>query len=168
MYGRQARELASDELFQATTDEKAADYIRQSRAVRPHGPYRLLGCSVNGDHDNTASVLHQEEGDEVDFLALLDAYQADQRSDQAVPRQTDALTALRRMARDERTDEGTREDVLETLRREGSAPAGPPDRMVPAVVHIVVNNAHLMGYHRHRLYTGDVLFFTAAALRADK
>ncbi|WP_399199403.1 amino acid adenylation domain-containing protein [Streptomyces sp. WAC 06725] len=167
VYGLQARGLARDEPLPATMEEMAADYIRQLRAVRPHGPYRLLGWSVGGVLAHTVAVRLQEAGEEVDFLALLDAYPSDQWRDQAVPKETDALTALLRMAGFERTDELTREDVLETLRREGSALAGLSDRTLSAVVDIVVNNARLMREHRHRVFTGDVLFFTAAAPRAE-
>ncbi|MEU7202334.1 amino acid adenylation domain-containing protein [Streptomyces sp. NPDC045470] len=167
VYGLQARGLARDEPLPATMEEMAADYVRQVRTVRPHGPYRLLGWSVGGVLAHTVAVQLQEAGERVDFLALLDAYPSDQWRDQAVPKETDALTALLRMAGFERTDELTREDVLETLRREGSALAGLSDRTLSAVVDIVVNNARLMREHQHRVFTGDALFFTAAAPRAE-
>nr|WP_234440460.1 non-ribosomal peptide synthetase [Streptomyces rimosus] len=167
VYGLQARGLARDEPLPATMEEMAADYVRQLRTVRPHGPYRLLGWSVGGVLAHTVAVQLQEAGEEVEFLALLDAYPSDQWRDQAVPEEADALTALLRMAGFERTHELTREDVLETLRREGSALAGLSDRTLSAVVDIVVNNARLMREHRHRVFTGDVLFFTAAAPRAE-
>ncbi|MFD7668846.1 amino acid adenylation domain-containing protein [Streptomyces sp. NPDC059788] len=167
VYGLQARGLARDEPLPATMEEMAADYVRQLRTVRPHGPYRLLGWSVGGVLAHTVAVLLQEAGEEVEFLALLDAYPSDQWRDQAVPKETDALTALLRMAGFERTGELTREDVLETLRREGSALAGLSDRTLSAVVDIVVNNARLMREHQHRVFTGDALFFTAAAPRAE-
>ncbi|MFB1048399.1 amino acid adenylation domain-containing protein [Streptomyces chrestomyceticus] len=167
VYGLQARGLARDEPLPATMEEMAADYVRQLRTVRPHGPYRLLGWSVGGVLAHTVAVQLQEAGERVEFLALLDAYPSDQWRDQAVPKETDALTALLRMAGFERTDELTREDVLETLRREGSALAGLADRTLSAVVDIVVNNARLMREHQHRVFTGDALFFTAAAPRAE-
>ncbi|MEV5597439.1 amino acid adenylation domain-containing protein [Streptomyces sp. NPDC052496] len=167
VYGLQARGLAHDAPLPATMDEMAADYVRQLRTVQPHGPYRLLGWSVGGVLAHTVAVQLQEAGERVDFLALLDAYPSDQWRDQAVPKETDALTALLRMAGFERTGELTREDVLETLRREGSALAGLSDRTLSAVVDIVVNNARLMREHQHRVFAGDVLFFTAAAPRAE-
>ncbi|MET9296163.1 amino acid adenylation domain-containing protein [Streptomyces sp. NPDC003077] len=167
VYGLQARGMARDEPLPATMEEMAADYVAQLRTVRPHGPYRLLGWSVGGVLAHTVAVLLQEAGEEVEFLALLDAYPSDQWRDQAVPKETDALTALLRMAGFERTDELTRADVLETLRREGSALAGLSDRTLSAVVDIVVNNARLMREHEHRVFEGDVLFFTAAAPRPE-
>ncbi|NBE56430.1 non-ribosomal peptide synthetase [Streptomyces boluensis] len=167
VYGLQARGLLGEGELPATMEEMAAAYVEELRAVQPHGPYRLLGWSVGGVVAHTVAVLLQEAGERVELLALLDAYPSDQWQDQAVPAEADALTALLRMAGYERTDELTREDVLATLHREGSALAGLSDTTLAAVVDIVVNNAHLMRGHRHRPFDGDLLFFTAAAPRAE-
>ncbi|MCX5202987.1 amino acid adenylation domain-containing protein [Streptomyces sp. NBC_00237] len=168
VYGLQARGLHGDgERLPATMEEMAADYIEAMRTVRPHGPYRLIGWSVGGVLAHTVAVRLQEAGEQVELLALMDAYPSDQWQDSAIPAEADALTALLRMAGYDRTDELTREDVLATLHREGSALAGLPDRTLSAVVDIVVNNARLMRAHRHRPFTGDVLFFTAAAPREE-
>ncbi|MFI5808267.1 amino acid adenylation domain-containing protein [Streptomyces sp. NPDC051561] len=169
LYGLQARGLSGDPAAQlpSTMEEMAAEYIEQMRTVRPHGPYRLLGWSVGGVLAHTVAVQLQEAGEEVELLALLDAYPSDQWRDSAIPAETDALTALLRMAGYDRTDELTREDVLATLHREGSALAGLPDRTLSAVVDIVVNNARLMRAHQHRRFEGDMLFFTAAAPRFE-
>ncbi|MFH8585287.1 amino acid adenylation domain-containing protein [Streptomyces celluloflavus] len=167
VHGLQARGLVHDEPLPATLEEMAADYAGQLRRVQPHGPYRLLGWSVGGVLAHTVAVLLQEAGERVELLAMLDAYPSDQWRDQAVPGETDALTALLRMAGFDRTDELTREDVLGTLQREGSALAGLSERTLSAVVDIVVNNARLMRAHHHRVFDGEVLFFTAAASRAE-
>ncbi|MEU8887881.1 amino acid adenylation domain-containing protein [Streptomyces sp. NPDC048442] len=167
VYGLQARGLHGEGGLPATMEEMAADYIDALRSVRPHGPYRLLGWSVGGVLAHTVAVRLQEAGEQVELLALMDAYPSDQWQDSAIPAEADALTALLRMAGYDRTDELTREDVLATLHREGSALAGLPDRTLSAVVDIVVNNARLMRAHTHRRFEGDVLFFTAAAPRAE-
>ncbi|MFG2227281.1 amino acid adenylation domain-containing protein [Streptomyces sp. NPDC048644] len=167
VHGLQARGLARDEELPATMEEMAADYVAQIRRVQPEGPYRLLGWSVGGVLAHTVAVLLQEAGARVELLALLDAYPSDQWRDQAVPDETDALTALLRMAGFERGGELTRADVLATLQREGSALAGLSERTLSAVVDIVINNARLMRAHDHRVFDGDVLFFTAAAPRAE-
>ncbi|MDI3419360.1 amino acid adenylation domain-containing protein [Streptomyces luteolus] len=170
VYGLQARGLLGLEAgaeLPASMEEMAADYVIRLRSVQPHGPYRLLGWSVGGVLAHTVAVLLREAGEEVELLSLLDAYPSDQWQDQAVPAEADALTALLRMAGYERTDELTRDDVLATLHREGSALAGLSDTTLGAVVEIVINNAHLMRAHRHRRFDGDVLFFTAAAPRPE-
>ncbi|MFF0739962.1 amino acid adenylation domain-containing protein [Streptomyces sp. NPDC004111] len=169
LYGLQARGLPGEEgtVLPATMEEMAAEYIEAMRTVRPHGPYRLLGWSVGGVLAHTVAVRLREAGEDVELLAMLDAYPSDQWRDSAIPAEADALTALLRMAGYDRTDELTREDVLATLHREGSALAGLPDRTLSAVVDIVVNNARLMRAHEHRAFDGDVLFFTAAAPRPE-
>ncbi|MEV0275791.1 amino acid adenylation domain-containing protein [Streptomyces sp. NPDC050610] len=172
VYGLQARGLTPGtavERLPSTMDEMAEDYLARIREVRPHGPYRLLGWSVGGVIAHTVAVRLQEEGEEVELLAMLDAYPSDQWRGRAGPKEADALGALLRMAGFEFDASGTltREQVTTTLRTEGSALASLSDYTLTAVVDIVVNNATLMREHRHRVFDGDVLFFTATAPRAE-
>ncbi|MEV6782467.1 thioesterase domain-containing protein [Streptomyces sp. NPDC051098] len=146
----------------------AADYAAQIRSVRPHGPYRLLGWSVGGVIAHTVAVHLQRAGEQVDLLALMDAYPSDQWRELAGPTEADALNALLRMAGYEGgTGALTRDQVLATLRNEGSALAALPERVLTAVLGVVTNNARLMRTHRHQVYEGDLLFFTAAAPRPE-
>ncbi|MEU0303819.1 amino acid adenylation domain-containing protein [Streptomyces sp. NPDC006175] len=167
VYGIQARGLTGDEPLPRTLLEEASDYLRHIRAVQEHGPYRLLGWSVGGVLAHTVAVLLQEAGEEVELLALLDSFPAEQWRERPAPEEGDALTAVLRMAGFERTHEQDREDVLATLRRAGSPLAGIGDRALSRIVDIVPNHARMMREHRHRGYAGDLLFFTAAAPRAE-
>ncbi|MGW0940455.1 amino acid adenylation domain-containing protein [Streptomyces sp. NPDC002666] len=167
VYGIQARGLVREEPLPRTLEEEAADYVRRIREVQGHGPYRLLGWSVGGVLAHTVAVLLQECGEEVELLALLDAFPAEQWRERPAPEEGDALTAVLRMAGFERTGERTREDVLATLRRAGSPLAGLTDRTLSKIVDIVPNHARMMREHVHRGYEGDLLFFTAAAPRAE-
>ncbi|MEV8230337.1 amino acid adenylation domain-containing protein [Streptomyces sp. NPDC079167] len=167
VYGIQARGLTGDEPLPRTLLEEASDYLRHIRAVQEHGPYRLLGWSVGGVLAHTVAVLLQEAGEEVELLALLDSFPAEQWRERPAPEEGDALTAVLRMAGFERTHEQDREDVLATLRRAGSPLAGIGDRALSRIVDIVPNHARMMREHRHRCYAGDLLFFTAAAPRAE-
>ncbi|MYR46487.1 non-ribosomal peptide synthetase [Streptomyces sp. SID5910] len=167
MYGLQARGFTGDEALPRTLQEEAEDYARQIRRVQPHGPYRLVGWSVGGVLAHTVAVLLQEAGEEVGLLALLDAFPSEQWRERPAPEEGDALTAVLRMAGFDRTGERTREDVLATLRRAGSPLAGLTDRTLSRIVDIVPNHARMMREHEHRPYDGDVLFFTAAAPRAE-
>ncbi|WP_307841422.1 alpha/beta fold hydrolase [Streptomyces endocoffeicus] len=74
VYGLQARGLAGTETPHATVEEIAADYLRQIRTVRPHGPYHLLGWSFGGIVAHAIATRLQEEGEEVALLAVLDTY----------------------------------------------------------------------------------------------
>ncbi|MGW8063103.1 amino acid adenylation domain-containing protein [Streptomyces ziwulingensis] len=167
VYGLQARGLTGDEALPRTLREEAEDYAERIREVQPHGPYRLLGWSVGGVLAHTVAVLLQEAGEEVELLALLDAFPSEQWRERPAPEEGDALTAVLRMAGFDRTGERTREDVLTTLRRAGSPLAGLTDRTLSRIVDIVPNHARMMREHEHRPYDGDVLFFTAAAPRAE-
>ncbi|MFK0117702.1 amino acid adenylation domain-containing protein [Streptomyces sp. NPDC090994] len=167
VYGLQARGLTGDEELPRTLQEEAEDYAAQIRRVQPHGPYRLVGWSVGGVLAHTVAVLLQEAGERVDLLALLDAFPAEQWRERPAPEEGDALTAVLRMAGFDRTGERTREDVLATLRAAGSPLAGLTDRTLSRIVDIVPNHARMMREHEHRVYDGDMVFFTAAAPRAE-
>ncbi|WP_156207216.1 non-ribosomal peptide synthetase [Streptomyces lycii] len=167
VYGLQARNLAVPEDMPGTMEEMADDYLAQLRKVQPHGPYRLLGWSVGGVVAHTVAVRLQEAGERVDLLALLDAYPSDQWRDLPIPAEADALGALLRMAGFEPRGDTDREQVLNFLHEEGSALANLPEHTLNSVVDIVVNNARLMRTHRHRVFDGDLVFFTAAAPRAE-
>ncbi|MEK8174903.1 thioesterase domain-containing protein [Streptomyces sp. M19] len=108
VYGLQARGLTSDEPLPRTLWEQAADYAERIREVSPHGPYRLLGWSVGGILAHSVAVLLQEAGAEVELLALLDAFPAEQWRERPAPEEGDALTAVLRMAGFERAEERTR------------------------------------------------------------
>ncbi|MFF7095663.1 amino acid adenylation domain-containing protein [Streptomyces rubradiris] len=167
VYGLQARGLAGDEELPRTLQEEAEDYAARIREIQPHGPYRLVGWSVGGVLAHTVAVLLQEAGERVELLALLDAFPSEQWRGRPAPEEGDALTAVLRMAGFDRTTERTREDVLATLRAASSPLAGLGDRTLSRIVDIVPNHARMMREHEHRVYDGDVLFFTAAAPRAE-
>ena len=167
VFGVQARGLVHDEPLPRTLQEEAADYATRILEVQPHGPYRLLGWSVGGVLAHTVAVLLQDADHEVELLALLDAFPAEQWRDRPAPEEGDALTAVLRMAGFDRTGERTRDDVLATLRRAGSPLAGLTDHTLTQIVDIVPNHARMMREHQHRLYDGELLFFTAAAPRAE-
>ncbi|MFC4908161.1 amino acid adenylation domain-containing protein [Actinomadura gamaensis] len=167
VHGIQARGLGQDEPLPRTLDEEAADYAERVREVQPHGPYRLLGWSVGGVLAHAVAVRLQDAGERVELLALLDAFPAEQWRGRPAPEEGDALTAVLRMAGFDRTNERTRDDVLATLRRAGSPLAGLSDGTLSRIMDIVPNHARLMREHTHRVYAGDLLFFTAAAPRRE-
>ncbi|MEU6846453.1 amino acid adenylation domain-containing protein [Streptomyces sp. NPDC046716] len=167
VYGIQARGLTSDAPLPPTLWDQAADYADEIRTIRPHGPYRLLGWSVGGILAHSVAVLLQEAGEEVELLALLDAFPAEQWRERPAPEEGDALTAVLRMAGFERGAERTRADVLATLRKAGSPLAGLTDGTLSRIVDIVPHHARMMREHTHRRYDGDVLFVTAAAPRPE-
>ncbi|CAL9338358.1 Dimodular nonribosomal peptide synthase [Streptomyces sp. enrichment culture] len=74
LYGLQAAGLGDDDPLPESIEEMAADYVARVRAVQPEGPYRLLGWSLGGRIAHAMAVLLESAGQEVELLALLDAY----------------------------------------------------------------------------------------------
>ncbi|MFC5665425.1 amino acid adenylation domain-containing protein [Kitasatospora misakiensis] len=74
VYGLQARGLRGGS--PAAVTEIAADYVREIRAVRPEGPYHLLGWSFGAVVAQEMAVQLQAAGQEVALLALLDGLPA--------------------------------------------------------------------------------------------
>ncbi|MDG9705833.1 amino acid adenylation domain-containing protein, partial [Streptomyces sp. DH37] len=74
LYGLQAAGLDDDGPLPESLEEMAADYVARVRAVQPEGPYRLLGWSLGGRIAHAMAVLLESAGQEVELLALLDAY----------------------------------------------------------------------------------------------
>jgi thioesterase domain-containing protein len=73
VYGVQA-DLAGDGPRPVTAGEVADQYLREVRAVQPHGPYRLLGWSYGGRIAHTMATRLQRDGEEVELLVLLDSH----------------------------------------------------------------------------------------------
>ncbi|MFJ2766424.1 amino acid adenylation domain-containing protein [Streptomyces sp. NPDC087300] len=72
LYGLQARALTEEDGLPGTLEELAAEYVDAVRAVRPAGPYRLLGWSFGARAAQAMAVKLREQGEEVEFLGLLD------------------------------------------------------------------------------------------------
>jgi amino acid adenylation domain-containing protein len=76
VHGLQARGFSETGAVPADFDDLVTDYLAEIRAVQPHGPYALLGWSLGGTLAHALAVRLQEEGEEVEFLAVLDGFPA--------------------------------------------------------------------------------------------
>lgn len=152
-------------------DAMADDYVAALRASGDPGPYHLLGWSVGGVIAHAMAVRLRALGAEVASLTLLDAYPGDQWRGLAAPTEQGALRALLYMAgRGDAWDPDAPPDraaAVELLRRGGSALGALHPRTLDALIEVVITNARLMREHRHAVYDGDALFFTAAAPREE-
>ncbi|MEV7791266.1 amino acid adenylation domain-containing protein [Streptomyces sp. NPDC087512] len=74
LHGLQAVGLDGDEPLPASMEEMADDYVTRIRTVQPEGPYRLLGWSLGGRIAHAMAERLEAAGQEVELLALLDAY----------------------------------------------------------------------------------------------
>ncbi len=75
VYGLQARGLKDDASpLPDSIDAMAEDYLREIRAIRPHGPYRLMGWSLGGLVAQSVAAKLEAAGEKVEGLFLLDSF----------------------------------------------------------------------------------------------
>ncbi|MEV0333442.1 amino acid adenylation domain-containing protein [Nocardia sp. NPDC050717] len=77
IYGLQAPDLSGREPSARSIEEFARRYVREIRAVQPHGPYHLLGWSFGGLIAQAMAVELAAAGERVGVVALLDTDTAD-------------------------------------------------------------------------------------------
>ncbi|WP_190078552.1 condensation domain-containing protein, partial [Streptomyces daghestanicus] len=155
VYGVQARGLAGPEPLPKTIDEMAADYIEQIRGVQPHGPYRLLGWSLGGVVAQAIACRLQDAGEEVELLALLDAYPLRDvgeiaGEDESVlgPDDGRATWGEGQAGKDSRAME-VRGPLLENMRE------------------VIKNTVGLIRDHRPAVFRGDLLVFVATDRKTE-
>ncbi|MEV0222612.1 amino acid adenylation domain-containing protein [Streptomyces sp. NPDC050704] len=73
VYGLQAAGLEDDTPPDATVEEMAARYVAEIRALRPAGPYRLMGWSLGGVVAYEMARLLAVQGRRPDLVVIVDA-----------------------------------------------------------------------------------------------
>ncbi|NYI08246.1 non-ribosomal peptide synthetase [Allostreptomyces psammosilenae] len=171
VYALQARAYTDPAGAPRSVEEMAADYVSEIRRVQPEGPYRLLGWSIGGTIAHAVAVRLQEAGHDVELLAMLDGYPAAQWRLLEEPGEEQVLGALLLMGGHDVDElapgERSRERVIELLRGEGNAIGSLEERTLSTLADTVMNNSLVVRAHDHRLFRGDLLFFTAAAERGQ-
>ncbi|MEU8604405.1 thioesterase domain-containing protein, partial [Streptomyces parvulus] len=156
LYGLQARRFSEPDAPAPGLEEMVEDYLNEIRTVRPSGPYALLGWSFGGIVAHAVAVRLQEEGEEVALLALMDSY---------LP--TDGWEG-ERLSYD---SPGVLSAISESVGHDPTSPDSPLAGLGPdefsALVEVFVNTANLSDRIRVGEFTGDILFFAAAADRTD-
>ncbi|MFI7671676.1 amino acid adenylation domain-containing protein [Nocardia sp. NPDC049526] len=74
IYGIQTPALTEDDYHPGSMVEIVRRYVAEIRAVRPEGPYRILGWSLGGKLAHAVATELQADGAQVELLAILDAY----------------------------------------------------------------------------------------------
>ncbi|WP_335932749.1 amino acid adenylation domain-containing protein [Streptomyces sp. PTD5-9] len=174
IYGLQARGVGpatAGQPLPATLEELAAHYVTRMREVRPAGPYRLLGWSTGGIIAQAMATRLQDLGEEVELLAVLDAYPAEGFRELPAPDHAEAMESLLAMGgHGPDVLEGrplTTAHVTEVLRREGSPLAALGTDTLEALAEIYLHINHLVRNFDHRRFDGDVLFFRATVDTVD-
>lgn len=73
VYGVRARGLNPGEAPQASVEEMAASYVALIQELQPEGPYRIAGHSFGGLLAFEMARLLREQGQEIDWLGIIDA-----------------------------------------------------------------------------------------------
>ncbi|MFF2012516.1 amino acid adenylation domain-containing protein [Streptomyces sp. NPDC058195] len=176
VYGLQARALGSPGTMPAGVGEMAEDYLRQILEIQPEGPYRLLGWSFGGVLCHALAVELRARGQEVELLALVDAYPhaGGEAAEERVLEQTlreledrllvDNFTASR-FAFDEAELTTARDALiaryLRFLEDSGHPLAAVGEDTLLAMKDVWIHHSRLLAQHRPGRYDGDMLLFTA-------
>ncbi|MWV46109.1 amino acid adenylation domain-containing protein [Paenibacillus sp. HJL G12] len=168
IYGLQARGIAQVEKLPYSLEEMTADYIRHMRMIQPNGPYRLLGWSLGGNVAHAMAVQLKEEGEEVAFLAMLDAYPSHYLSIRGEPDEDEALTALLALGGYDRDSIGeeqlTIESAIRILRSDSSALATLDEETIMNLKATYENSVRLLGAYVPQKFEGDLLFFRSTII----
>ncbi|MFF8831196.1 amino acid adenylation domain-containing protein [Streptomyces sp. NPDC015131] len=177
VYGVQSPGLSGALPDVADVAELSELYLAAIREVQPSGPYHFAGYSFGGTVAHTLAALLQERGEEVAFLALLDAYPPE-RDDWSY---ADAPDWRERLEREESGfllsvagagapgagEAGvSREEAVAAIRDSQGLLAAFDDTLLHAVVDTNVHCVRLLSRSTTRHYRGDVLFFTASRTTA--
>ncbi|WP_431952930.1 amino acid adenylation domain-containing protein [Nocardia lijiangensis] len=146
-----------------TLDRLAARYVREIRAVQPHGPYHLLGYSLGGTIAHAIAVQLRSEGDPVATLAMMDTRVVTARSVRApTPSIGDMLAEFGGLAVPQDPAGLTIEAAIELLHRQGGLlTAVTPEHLV-ILREDYTRLVDLAWNHRPALFDGDLIYFNAA------
>ncbi|WP_436844487.1 amino acid adenylation domain-containing protein [Streptomyces wuyuanensis] len=178
VYGVQSPGLSGPLPEAADVAELCELYLAAIREVQPEGPYHFAGYSFGGTVAHTLAAMLQERGEEVAFLALLDAYPPE-RDDWSY---IDSPDWRERLEREESGfllsvagvgAEGaggggavSREEAVAAIRDSQGLLAGFDDALLHAIVDTNVHCVRLLSRSGTRHFRGDVLFFTASRTTA--
>jgi pristinamycin I synthase-3/4 len=172
LYALQARGLARQEPLPDDIDAMARDYAEQIRKTVPEGPYEILGWSFGGLVAHAVAARLQAEGAEVSLLAVLDGYPDAYDGTEHEVGEEQVLAILLNAAGIDRAEAFgaaplERAAVLDALRGSGSALGNLDDDAVGRMVTVFLNNTRLIQNFRPQQFTGDMVFFAAAAGHHD-
>ncbi|MFL1428176.1 MULTISPECIES: non-ribosomal peptide synthetase [unclassified Nocardiopsis] len=155
----------------ADVEALAADYLERIRSVRPRGPYRLLGYSFGGMVAHAVASLLRENGEEVEFLALVDSYPAQALGPVTAPDHDQFMAMLLGRVPDPGAP-GTGRPfdpaaAVHELRGADPVMAGFAEEEVAALVSAAVGHVDIAQRFVPRRHEGDVTFFQATLGRPE-
>ncbi len=166
LYGLQASGIADSQVLPESLEEMAAGYIKAIRQVQPKGPYRLLGWSLGGNVVHEMAVQLKQQGEQMELLAIMDAYPVHFNPPFEVGEEQEALVALLALAgyEPEMGAEVTQSFVIEQLKKEKSAIASLSEETILRLKEVYKNSIRLLKEHKANQYHGDMLFFRSTVV----
>ncbi|WP_024930230.1 non-ribosomal peptide synthetase [Methylophilus sp. OH31] len=156
IYGLQA--TASPEL-PTTFEAMVESYVTRVRQTQAHGPYRLLGWSLGGALAQAMATRLQQQGEQVELVALMDSYPAHAFADWREPTLHDALITLLSVTGEVEAD--TPEAIYQRLLRHGSPLAALGRDTLEQLGANALRGMQLFRASQTPLYQGDLLLFQA-------
>ncbi|MFF0636090.1 amino acid adenylation domain-containing protein [Nocardia sp. NPDC004151] len=146
-----------------TLDELAARYVREIRAVQPHGPYHLLGYSLGGTIAHAIAVRLRRDGDAVATLAMMDTRVVSADSVRApTPSVATMLTEFGGIAVPDGSTELTVDAATELLHQQGGLFTAVTAEHVVRLQRDYTRLIDLTWEHRPGSFDGDLIYFSAA------
>ncbi|TYR81430.1 amino acid adenylation domain-containing protein [Priestia megaterium] len=168
IYGLQARGISNRGKYPQTLDEMAADYIEQIRTVQPTGPYHLLGWSLGGNVVHAMATQLQNQGEEINLVAMLDAYPSHFLPIKDAPDEEEALIALLALGGYDPDSLGDKpldlSSAIEILRKDGSALASLEESTILNLKETYVNSVRILGEYKPKRFNGNILFFRSTII----
>lgn len=168
IYGVQARGISKREELPKTLDEMAADYIKQIRTVQSTGPYHLLGWSLGGNIIQAMATQLQNQGENVELVAMLDAYPNRFLPIKDTPDEEESLIALLALGGYDPDGLGDKPldlaSAIEILRQDGSALASLDEETILNLKETYVNSVKILKEYSPKAFTGDILFFRSTII----
>ncbi|GAB4058185.1 hypothetical protein GCM10028811_07760 [Uliginosibacterium sediminicola] len=172
IYGLQSRGISAESATHI--DEVIADYSALVRSVQPQGPYRFLGWSSGGGIAHAMAARMQAEGEQVELLAMMDAYPSDIWEGKPPPTERDALIVLLDVigyaGKGHLGDDGhplSLDAMRARLQRPGSVFADRDAASLARLTSQAIASMSLYRGLRHPIFNGNLLFFHATQRPAD-
>ncbi|MFI5776149.1 amino acid adenylation domain-containing protein [Nocardia sp. NPDC051570] len=165
--GLQAPQVSGQGDPAPSIEAQAKSYLDRIRAVQPEGPYHLLGWSFGGLIAHELAVRLRADGQEVAYLANLDAYPYDPALDGPLPDRRDLIMQFLEyvgLERDSTADGAAA--VAETFRRHGGMLAALTADDVERLITVMLHHAALAERFVPGRFEGEMSLFVATAERS--
>ncbi|QYN17777.1 non-ribosomal peptide synthetase [Amycolatopsis sp. DSM 110486] len=165
VFALQSRALGEPAALGESAEEIVAGHLARIRAVRPHGPYALLGWSFGGAVAHRLAARLQAEGEVVELVSIMDGYPA--RTGR--PRDPQDPELIGELLASLGLDEGLPgQDFVKIVSHEDSPLAGLPEDVARRLPAVFAGNVAVAGLPDDApVYTGPVLFFLATEGRDE-